>query len=53
MSPRGREGRREGGRKGAGEGGRRGGMTVRPIHILIGVFNSNPVTPHYLNNNLT
>ena len=31
--------------------GREGGMTV--IHILIGMFNSNPVIPQYLNNNLT
>ena len=35
-----------------GEGGREGGgMTV--IHILIGMFNSNPMIPQYLNNNLT
>ena len=40
----GREGEREGGR------GREGGMTV--IHILIGMFNSNPMIPQYLNNNL-
>ena len=40
---------REGGREG-GEGGE-GGMTV--IHILIGMFNSNPMIPQYLNNNLT
>ena len=59
------EGGREGGREGegseGGEGGREGmvggregregGMTV--IHILIGVFNSNPMIPQYLNNNLT
>ena len=32
-------------------GGREGGMTV--IHILIGMFNSNPMIPQYLNNNLT
>ena len=38
---RGRGGEREG----------RGGMTV--IHILIGMFNSNPMIPQYLNNNLT
>ena len=43
----GREGEREGGR----DGGREGGMTV--IHILIGRFNSNPMIPQYLNNNLT
>ena len=42
---------REGAREGRGrEGGREGGMTV--IHILIGMFNSNPMIPHYLNNNL-
>ena len=34
-----------------GEGGREGGMTV--IHILIGMFNSNPMILKYLNNNLT
>ena len=36
------------------EGGREegdGGMTV--IHILIGMFNSNPMIPQYLNNSLT
>ena len=40
------------GREG-GWGGRRGGeggMTV--IHIIIGMFNSNPMIPQYLNNNL-
>ena len=42
------EGGREGGRE---RGGREGGRTV--IHILIGMFNSNPMTPQYLNNNLT
>ena len=31
-----------------GEG--RGGMTV--IHIIIGMFTSNPMIPQYLNNNL-
>ena len=64
-----REGRREGkggteeweggrleregwrGREGGREGWRDGGMTV--IHILIGMFNSNPMIPQYLNNNLT
>ena len=52
----GREGRMGGegegreGREGR-EGGREGGMTV--IHILIGMFNSNPMLPQYLNNNLT
>ena len=40
----GREGREE-----RGEG--RGGMTV--IHIVIGMFTSNPMIPQYLNNNLT
>ena len=35
-----------------GEGGEgRGGMTV--IHIVIGMFTSNPMIPQYLNNNLT
>ena len=33
---------REGGRDGGREGRREGGMTV--IHILIGMFNSNPMT---------
>ena len=44
---RGRGGEREGtwGREG-GEG--RGGM----IHIVIGMFTSNPMIPQYLNNNL-
>ena len=47
---RGREGER--GREG-GERGRegRGGMTV--IHIVIGMFTSNPMIPQYLNNILT
>ena len=36
-----------GGRREGGEGG----MTV--IHIIIGMFNSNPMIPQYLNNNLT
>ena len=51
---RGRGGEREGGGRGrVGERGRvgRGGMTV--IHIIIGMFNSNPMIPQYLNNNLT
>ena len=64
---RGRGGEREGGERGSvgergrvgrgGEGGRggerrgRGGMTV--IHIVIGMFTSNPMIPRYLNNNLT
>ncbi len=42
----GRVGEREGR---GGEG--RGGMTV--IHIVIGMFTSNPMIPQYLNNNLT
>ena len=45
---------REGGegRGGEGRGGEgRGEMTV--IHIVIGMFNSNPMIPQYLNNNLT
>ena len=49
---RGGEGRVEEGRGGRrGGGGGEGGMTV--IHILIGMFNSNPMIPQYLNNNLT
>ena len=58
VGERGRVGREvgEGGRGGEGRGGREGGeveggMTV--IHILIGMFNSNPMIPQYLNNNLT
>ena len=43
------EGGREGG-EGEEEGGDEG-MTV--IHILIGMVNSNPIIPQYLNNNLT
>ena len=47
-------GEREGGERGrvrreVGEG--RGGMTV--IHIVIGMFTSNPMIPQYLNNILT
>ena len=45
---------REGGRgegEGGSESGREGGMTV--IHILIGMFNSNPMIPQHLNNNMT
>ena len=49
------KGRREGGEGGrvgeGGEGGGEGEMTV--IHILIGMFNSNPMILQYLNNNLT
>ena len=61
---RGREGERECGERGrlgergwgereGGEGrrGGEGGMTV--IHIVIGMFTSNPMIPQYLNNNLT
>ena len=47
MGERGRVGR-EGGE---GSRGGRGGKTV--IHILIGMFNSNPMIPQYFNNNLT
>ena len=43
-------GEREGGRGGRGRDGR-GGMTV--IHIVIGMFTSNPMIPQYLNNILT
>ena len=45
---RGRGGEREGGERGR-EG--RGGMTA--IHIVIGMFTSNPMIPQYLNNILT
>ena len=45
-------GKREGGGEvGWGGEGEGGGMPV--IHILIGMFNSNPMIPQYLNNNLT
>ena len=56
----GRGGEREGGGRGrVREGGwgereggdGRGGMTV--IHIVIGMFTSNPMIRQYLNNNLT
>ena len=41
------------GRGGEGRGGEgRGGMIVIGLHIVIGMFNSNPMIPHYLNNNL-
>ena len=40
----------EGGEEGRGGKGR-GGMTV--IHIVIGMFTSNPMIPQYLNNILT
>ena len=43
---------REVGEVGEGRGGDgRGGMTV--IHIVIGMFTSNPMIPQYLNNILT
>ena len=47
------EGTEEGWGGDVGERGRegRGGMTV--IHIVIGMFTSNPMIPQYLNNNLT
>ena len=49
---RGGEGRGGEGRGGEGRGGEgRGGVTV--IHIVIGMFTSNPMIPQYLNNNLT
>ena len=37
------------GRGRGGKGGRKGGTV---IHILIGMFNSNPMITQYLNNNL-
>ena len=48
---RGREGGREGGRGGEGreEGRERGRDGWLLYMILIGMFNSNPMTPHYLN----
>ena len=49
VGERGRGGEGRGGEGRGGEG--RGGMTV--IHILIGMFNSNPMIPQHLNNNLT
>ena len=33
--------------------GREGGMTVIHYSNSLGMFNSNPMIPHYLNNNLT
>ena len=40
------------GRGGEGRGrGGEGGMTV--VHIVIGMFTSNPMIPQYLHNNLT
>ena len=49
---RGGDGRGGEGRGGEGRGGEwRGGMTV--IHIVIGMFTSNPMIPQYLNNILT
>ena len=47
VGERGRVGEREGERGRVG----RGGMTV--IHIVIGMFTSNPMIQQYLNNNLT
>ena len=48
----GRVGERGWGVGGEGKGGEgERGMTV--IHIIIGMFNSNPMIPQYLNNNLT
>ena len=44
---------REGGRGGDGGGGGKGKGWMTVIHILIGMFNSNPMIPQYLNNNLT
>ena len=44
---RGGRGQREGGGGRDGGEGREGGMTV--IHILIGIFNSDPMIPQYLN----
>ena len=49
VGERGRVGER--GKVGREGGEVEGGMTV--IHILIGMFNSNPMIPQYLNNNLT
>ena len=45
------EGRGGDGRGGEGREGEGGGMTV--IHIVIGMFTSNPMIPQYLNNILT
>ena len=55
MEERGRVGREvgEGGRAGEGRGRGRGEGRMTVIHILIGMFNSNPMIPQYLNNNLT
>ena len=49
----GRGGMGDGGGGGGGREGGEGGMTVIHVHILIGMFNSNPMIPQYLNNNLT
>ena len=35
------------------EGGRGRERVMTGVHILIGMFNSNPMIPQYLNNNLT
>ena len=44
----------EGGRERGREGEREGGMTALHLHlhIIIGMFNINPMIPQYLNNNL-
>ena len=53
----GREGWREGGEGGrdGGEGGEggEGGRDDCCTYSIIGMFNSNPMIPQYLNNNLT
>ena len=41
------------GRRDGREGGREGGGEMTVIHILMGLFNSNPTIPQYLNSNLT
>ena len=42
-----------GGEGGWGGGGRERGGGMTAVHILIGMFNSNPMIPQYLKNNLT
>ena len=45
---------REGGERERGRvGGRVGEGVMTVIHIVIGMFTSNPTIPQYLNNNLT
>ena len=39
-----------GGREGGKEGGREGGRDDCYTYSNIGMFNSNPMAPHYLNN---